>query len=416
MKQTRIGVTLALALLVASAASIGAQGVETGPRWTGWIGCWSVAPADMQAIDRPGGVRLVCVTPTASTNVAHVSLRADGREFFRDTIDATGTPRAVERNGCAGSERASWSADGRRVYLKSSVVCGDAATDVTAILSLTPAGEWLDVRSIQTRGGTEVQVMRYRDIGTPSVVPSEVATLVTERTAAIKDARNAAAAKLEAKDVAEAWRVVGNAALVEVWMLENGLQVGTDSRTLQELADAGVPAQITDAMVSLARAEKDGSGKRYTYAYLPFDERMRCYGCERNRDWDQGTGQRVIFQAWQYEDPWNYSIFRGFLGSYGQFGYPNHVRGYDATYGILGSGAARSSVPDLRPPVITLTNNVNPTEVKAPPARDDGAARQVSDAIASAVEGKAKGASTASSPIAPKSSSPRSSSPKSPRR
>ena len=355
----------------------------------------------MQAIDKPGGARLVCVTPAKDANVAHVSLIADGREFFRDTIDASGTIRKVERNGCGGSERALWSSDGRRVFIKSSVICGESATDVAAILSLTPTGDWLDVRSITRGNVTDVQVTRYHDVGTPSVIPSDVAKLVADRGAQITHARKASATRLESRDITEAWRVGGMAALVETWMLENGLGYSVDDRALTELAAAGVPTQITDAMVARERAEKTGSGRHYAN-YLPFDERMRCYGCDRKRDqWDQGTGQRVVFQAWQYEDPWNYSIFRGFIGPYGQFGYPNHVRGYDATYGILGAGAARSTVPDLRPPVITMTNNVNPNDSKTKEAKDgkdDSAAKQVVDALTSAAVDKGKTARPATSP------------------
>lgn len=404
--KTHVRVALALTLF-GSASAAGAQAVDTGPRWTGWLGCWSVAPADMQAIGRPDGVRLICVTPTADANVAHVSLRANGKEFFRDTIDASGTTREVERNGCKGSERASWSSDGRRVFIKSSVLCGESATDVTAILSLSPAGEWVDARSIHTRGGTEVQVTRYRDVGTPSVVPSEVATLVTQRAQDIKRARAAAATRLDGKDIAEVWRTAAEATLVEVWLIESGLSYAADSRTLQQLADAGVPSQVTDAVVAVHRAETEGSGRRFAN-YLPFDERMHCYGCERNREtWDQTTGQRIVFQAWQYEDPWNYSIFRGFMGPYGQFGYPNRVRGYDATYGILGAGAARSAVPDLRPPVITMTNNVNPNDAKAKEAKeskdgkDESAAKQVVDALTNAAVEKAKNAKSPTSPKSP---------------
>ena len=398
--KTHARVALALALF-AAASPLVAQAPDAGPRWTGWLGCWSVAPADIQAIDRPDGVRLICVTPTADPNVAHVSLRANGKEFFRDTIDASGKPREVERNGCKGSERATWSSDGRRVFIKSSVLCGESATDVAAILSLSSAGEWVDVRRIQTRGGTEVQVTRYRDVGTPSVVPTEVATLVTQRAEDIKRARAAAAAKLESKDITEVWRAAGEAALVEVWLLENGLSYSVDSRALEELADAGVPSQVTDAVVAVQRADTEGSGRRFAN-YIPFDERMRCYGCDRNREaWDQTTGQRVIFQAWQYEDPWNFSIFRGFMGPYGQFGYPNRIRGYDATFGILGAGAARSSVPDLRPPVLTMTNNVDPNAAKTKEAKDESVAKQVGDAIANAAVEKAK--NSKSPPTSPKS-------------
>lgn len=401
-------VRVALALF-ASASPLLAQAPDAGPRWTGWLGCWSVAPADMQAIDRPDGARLICVTPTADANVAHVSLRANGKEFFRDTIDASGKPRQVERNGCKGSERATWSSDGRRVFIKSSVLCGESATDVAAILSLSPAGEWVDVRSIHTGAATDVQVTRYRDVGTPSVVPAEIASLVTQRADDIKRARAAAAAKLESRDITEVWKAAAEPTLVEVWLLESGLSYAVDSRGLQQLADAGVPAQVTDAVVTANRAETEGSGRRYAYN-LPFDERMRCYGCERNRgEWDQTTGQRIIFQAWQYEDPWNYSIFRGFMGPYGQFGYPNRIRGYDATYGILGAGAARSTVPDLRPPVITLTNNVDPNAAKTQSAKEakdgkdeSGPKQVIIDAITSAAVEKAKNSKSPSSPTSPK--------------
>ncbi len=412
---TRVRAALALALL-ASGGALDAQGVGTGPRWTGWTGCWSVAPADIQAINRPGGPRLVCVTPTADANVTHVSLLADGKEFFRDTIDASGAVRSVERNGCKGSERATWSSDGRRVYLKSAILCGETATDIAAILSLTPSGDWIDVRSIHSGQATDVVVTRYHDVGTPSGVPADVAALIAERGAAIKAARKeSAAAKLESKDVTEVLRVSGNPMLVELWILENGLTLSVDAQSLKELEEAGVPSHITDAMIAVDRAERDGSRRRYASYYIPWDERMRCYGCGEKRDWDQGTGQRIIFQAWQNEDPWNFSMFGGYFGPYGQFGYPNRIGnygsygsygGYGRVYGILGAGSARSSVRDLRPPVMTLASTVNPNDAKAPPTKGDEAQaddvrKKAVDAIASAADSKAR--STNKSPTSTKS-------------
>src|SRR5207248_5742102 len=99
-------------LFVVAAAPLRAQRATTDARWQPWIGCW-------QLTGTPRTAPVLCIVPAGAASSVEVLTIADAKVAARERIDATGTDRPVSKEGCSGSEHAQWSADNRRVFLRS---------------------------------------------------------------------------------------------------------------------------------------------------------------------------------------------------------------------------------------------------------------------------------------------------------
>jgi hypothetical protein len=375
----------ATALALSTPASSGAQQQVLGPRWQGWVGCWSAAPTERLRDTGPDSPRIVCVTPTADGNVVDISAIAEGAVMSRDRIDASGASHAVEAPGCQGTESARWSADGRRVFLKSIVTCDGTPTEMSAILAITSTGEWLDVRRVAAGSGADVRVARYHDVGVPTLVPADIASSLDRRSAILfHDARLAAGAPVGTNAIIEASHAT-DPSVVEAWVMVSGQHFAVDARTLTELADAGVPATVTDAMISVSRPTE--VAKSHTVFYSPYgwNGGNPYYGGRSADAWDQGAGRTGYVDIYEY-DPWGWGYAP--LG-YG-FGYVPF--GYGMRYGIgnrfgdgigIGYGfgyehhSRNRTTPGSRvgyyyPPVIVLHNDPTGTEPRGRSVKGEG--------------------------------------------
>lgn len=377
--------TLAAALVAATLAlpaSIHAQHPVAGPRWQGWLGCWSAAPAARMGETGPEAPRIVCVTPTSEPDAVDVSAISEGKVVSQNHIDATGATHEVNAPGCTGTESARWSGDGRRVFLQSRVTCDGLATDMNAILAITRAGEWIDIRRVAAGGGSNVRVARYHDVGVPTVVPGEIANAFDRRNEILfHDARTLAGSPFSTKAIIEASHTV-DAAVVESWVSEAGQVYPIDARSLNELADAGVPARVTDAMIAVSRPMEVATHHVYMIPYSPYGWNSvggqygsyGQYGNDGRYDrwsadaWDQGNRSRLTINIYEY-DPWGWSAFPfGYRFGAPAFGYGlrygNGNRfgdgtglGYGWGYESRRYGTAGSRVGYYYPPVIVLHND-----------------------------------------------------------
>jgi hypothetical protein len=236
-------------------ASVAAQAGNPDPRWQAWLGCWQPAPAaSVPAVGgpAPGLGEVVCVTSAAGTSAVDVVTVADGKIVARERVEATGQRRESEKEGCAGWERAEWSPDAERVYLRSEYRCaGGVQRTSSGLLAMSPAGEWLDVQSVTAGANSGVRVTRYREAPAGVTLPAELTAAVQGRTLAVSTARAAAAAPIATSDVVEAVRHV-DAPVVEAWLAERGQGFAVDGKGLVALADAGVPGRVIDMMVALS--------------------------------------------------------------------------------------------------------------------------------------------------------------------
>lgn len=308
---TRIVSFARVATVAATLGSLGSSDAiaqQPAGSWQGWLGCWTAEPVSA-GLSSSAVAPLVCITPTANASVVEVATISGDQVVSTQRIDASGRELPMDAKGCTGTQQARWSADGRRVFLKAVAKCDGVERVTSGIIAMSPSGEWLDVQGIAAGGGEAVRVARYRDPGLSSAVPEQIAATLRGRGVATQGARFATGATIGSSAVIEASRVV-MPAVVEAWLLERGQMFALDARELERLADAGVPARVTDAMVAVsnplvfavARPEKSsGRGAR---------------------DEDDISGQRIPV----YLDPM-YSPYRWGYGAPG-YGYGSGYYGY----------------------------------------------------------------------------------------
>jgi hypothetical protein len=199
------------------------------------------------------GSEMLCVLPTASTSGVEIATLVGGKVTDRTRVDATGDRRESVRDGCSGWESAEWSADGRRVYRRAEYTCAAGVQHrSSSVMSMTSAGEWLDVQGVASGGAGGVRALRYHAERDPGDVEirAEIDAAVQGRTLAVAAARLAAGALLSTADVVEASRHL-DAPVVEAWLVERQQGFALDAKQLETLADAHVPSSVIDLMVAL---------------------------------------------------------------------------------------------------------------------------------------------------------------------
>ncbi|MEP6621108.1 MAG: hypothetical protein ABJE47_17410 [bacterium] len=397
----------AVAFVIATLAPAGAHAQQgsPGPRWLGLLGCWSIAQSGTAKDSQRDG-RLVCITPTSDPNVAEISAIADGKVMSKDRVDASGRAYPMTVDNCTGTQRANWSADQRRLFLKSTITCAGVTKDMSALLALTLGGEWIDVRRVWSGhpDSADVNVARYHDVGVTSGVPADIANRLRDYGMSIETGRIAASVPVAAPAIIEASKLA-DSTIVAAWLSESGQRFALDSREWRELADAGVSAQVRDAMDETVNPRQESNGH-----YV--DEHRR-WAQQSSAQWNQGTGLRKIFattsDALVFYDPWGYGVGYGrwVYGTRYEYGYLQpmgfgfgDVIGLDGAIGYL-FGYRKPAAGNIRPNVLVLKDEVTGDgKASSPPGSDPKGDDQNAKKAASAPVGRG-GSSTTSSGSAP---------------
>ena len=337
----------ALGILAIASSALPAQqtSAAAGPKWQGWIGCWTAAPAGESAFaPAPASGPVVCITPSLGDAVDVTTLN-EGKVVSTQRIDASGADRPVDAKGCTGVQRARWSSDERRIYLRSESTCDGLKSTTSGILAMTASGEWLDVRGVTSYGNTNVRVARYRDAGIPAAIPTEVANALRERSGSSEAARLAAGAAVGTTAVIEASRAA-DSAVVAAWLLEREQRFSVDAKTLVKLADAGVPGAVTDALVAVSNPQV------FHFARASDQVALADAAITTPDDRPLERRPRVSAMGIPY-DPWSWG-YSGYgypfgygYGSLGYGGYPGYGYGTGYGYGYYGGYA---------PPIIVVTD------------------------------------------------------------
>jgi len=341
---------VALGLVVLAVSPISAQETRVAPKWLGFIGCWTASVPGTSAVAPPAeNGTFVCLTPSArGGDAVDVTTIGDGKVVSTQRIDASGAERPLEAKGCTGVTRASWSADERRIYLRSTSTCDGLKSATSGILSITSSGEWLDVHGVSSYGSENVRVARYRDAGIPASVPPEIATVLRERSAGTDAARVSAGAPIKVATVIEASRAA-DSTVVAAWIFEHNEQRFTlDARTLIQLADANVPGAVTDAMVAVSNP------RAFHLARLSAQSNV----IETDNLDSLRTGRRTAVRGMPV-DPWTWGSYG--LDSY-RYGSP-YGYGYGYGYGGYGYGYNNGYYGGYAPPIIIVTNGAQATPV-----------------------------------------------------
>ncbi len=224
----------------------------TDPRWTRWTGCWELVTENSREgtpspsrdgrasrsqprdPDRPQ----VCVEASPSGG-ATFTTRVGTQTPIVQTVVADGTDRPITEDGCTGTQRAEWSADGLRLYARAEMTCkNDQGTRrVSGLAMLGPDGRWTDVQSVDVGGRVCFRVRHYRRADGPRPVSGITATALT------------------LDEVKEASAKVSPRAL-EAALVETRASFDLSSKRLLDLQAAGVPASVVDLIVALSYPDR----------------------------------------------------------------------------------------------------------------------------------------------------------------
>jgi hypothetical protein len=329
----------AFVLLTGSAVLNGAsaQASQTDARWQPWLGCWE----PVGALDAANG-RMLCVLPAEGASAVELATVDSGKVLVRERVVADGKRMNSEEGGCKGWKSASWSPDGQQLYLRSDFDCeGGVKRTSTGIFAMAPGGVWLDVQGVSAKNGGGVRVIRYRSAGAPDVLRDELARVTAERELALSAARTAATGSVSLQDVIDASHAV-DPAVVQAWLIERRQNFAVDSKQLEQLADAGVPGSVIDAMVALSYP------KQFAIAGT---EDIGIRSGEAAVEADEQSSGRTILSTMMYPYGFGYYGFSPFDYFYSPYGY--------SPYGYSPYGFGFGWYPSGVPVVIIRNPNVN---------------------------------------------------------
>jgi hypothetical protein len=237
--------------LVAAPALASAQTPDAGPQaWLAWTGCWTEVGAP---IDAP----MTCIVPDGDA-VELLTVSSAGIAE-RQPLRADGVERPVTVDGCTGVRAASASAEGARVYTRSTLRCdGGIERTTRGLMAMVSPDEWIQVRALTAGEGSVSWVQRYRAAPTYRVAAAGLPELTTpspERTRAVEAARIAASRAPTVDDVIEASGRTDPEA-VRAWIAEQGSPLRLDADRLLRMADAGVPEDVIDVVVAVTHPER----------------------------------------------------------------------------------------------------------------------------------------------------------------
>lgn len=120
------------------------------------LGCWEPVSGG-----RFGEV--TCVTMGPEPLTLQVTTIVPGSPSTQSLLRLDGSRQPIDSDGCSGWEEARPSKDGERILLEAEVTCGSAPKQRrSAVLTITPDGEWLHAEGtgIATIGNVQLQLLR----------------------------------------------------------------------------------------------------------------------------------------------------------------------------------------------------------------------------------------------------------------
>lgn len=300
---TYAGATGLLLLLGALAAPSGAAAQARDGGWTAWLGCWEPAEATEAGA-------MLCIRPHEDAGAVEV-LTVEDSEIARSETLRAGARTPVEGEGCSGWERADFSEDLRRVYLRSEMTCqGNTERTTTGLYAFVSPREWLDLKAIEVEGRTSTWVLRYRPAAAERVEEAGLGGIAEELGMAVSSARIAASRALDTDQIIEASERL-DPELVEAWIAQKGDRLDVNADRLVRLADAGVPESVIDVAVAVSYPSEFQVGDGVERA----EEVRPEYG-----DYDRWAYGRPYYDP-LYMDPFYYGAGSLFYSPYSGFGF-----------------------------------------------------------------------------------------------
>jgi len=329
--------TAAIASLL-SAGALSAQtvaGNAVDPRFQPWMGCWTPSAQSTGAGEgqTPKPPSMACVVPS-TTIAGSVDLVVfdSANVATRSAVPLPGTRLPKTVDGCTGTETATWMPDDRRLLMQAELACGRGARRLeTGLMTMSSAGEWMQVQHLDVGGNSATSVMTLR-----YVVDSlgEWARLGASAAPSTPSLRLAVGAPLLNSDVlAVAKRAP--AALTEAWLTETRQQFSVNGKELVRLSDGGMPSRVIDLMIAISNPETFAVRTPSADRNRPMagdvitggiaSSRMRG-GCRGMDDFCYGPGGMGAWGlGWQYGlSPFDaYSLRYGYGGLFSPYGFGN---------------------------------------------------------------------------------------------
>ncbi len=246
-------------LMLASLASAGLLTAQVpDAHWQPWLGCWSASNG--QTVRSWTGATtdgLVCIVPANSGQGVEVTVVANGTVVHREAIAATGQRVAKTVERCPGWESGTWSADNRRLFLRSEFTCGQTVVKGSSVFAISSEGDWIEVRGTTVGGNATARAIHYRPSGytitkvAGAVMDSVTLALAPTQAFAARYARQGAGEAVRTDAVLEVAKAV-DGQVAEAWLNELGQGFVLNARELVRLADAGMPPSMIDLMVALS--------------------------------------------------------------------------------------------------------------------------------------------------------------------
>lgn len=335
MRHAAHGAAIASLLYAGALSAQATLGQAVDPRFQPWMGCWTPSAQSVGAAggQTPKPPSMACVVPS-TTIAGSVDLMVfdSANVSTRSAVPLPGTRIAKSIDGCAGTETSTWMPDDRRLLLQAELACGRGARRLeTGLMTMSSAGEWMQVQHLDVGGNSATSVMTLR-----YVVDSlgEWARLGASAAPSTPSLRLAVGAPLLNSDVlAVAKRAP--AALTEAWLTETRQPFSMNGKELLLLADGGMPSRVIDLMIAIANPETfsvrtpSGEGRRAANTDVSTGgfNNMRSFGvCGGMVDFCYGPGGMGAWGlGWQYGmSPFDaYSLRYGVGGLFNPYGFGN---------------------------------------------------------------------------------------------
>lgn len=282
-----------------------------------WVGCWN-------GIGAASGTA-VCFVPTDAGLERHTF--RDSQRIETATL-ALDRPGRVDGEGCAGTETLTLSADTRRVYSQTELVCGERTERRTrGLMAMLSRTTWVDVTSAAIAGEEPAWTATYELASRARSEALVGRDPAAGREMAVQSARIAAVSARPYVDaLVEATNRVG-ARGAEAWIAAWGEPFRLDADALVRLADAGVPPSVIDVAVALsfpdrfqvARAEPDDDryDSRGRYG------RVNCYGRGAS-SWWWDSPYWAGYGYDRYDSCYGYNRY-GYVDRFGGYYHPTYV-------------------------------------------------------------------------------------------
>lgn len=354
MRRSSLLSALALGAVFASSVLQAQTAGATDPRFQPWLGCWRSA---MPVTPEQGTVPTrACVLPSLSVpGSVDITLYATDSLLSRIAIPRPGTTRERTLDECRGSETSEWIAKESQLMMRAILTCarGTPRTE-TALMTITPAGEWMQFQHMDAGTNSAISVARFRfDAEGTDRDARMLGDIVSTPTL-----RLAAGGRVSPEQVLDVAKHVP-VGLAEAWLTELHQPFALDGKQLVQLADAGMPERVLDMMVALSNPRafavggRSASGEfvsaqdRAEYTPQSVASQMRMAGqstrgssaCRFADDFCYGAlGYGAWGMGWAYGrgiDPWGFPYPRYGYGfgnmygyGYGAYGYPYYGNYY----------------------------------------------------------------------------------------